>query len=132
MTVFDIEEKPAVWFDMEDGGRIQLKTPTQGDLKEIQKKTVTKKVDYKRIDGKAERFEIEEKNQDLENELFWDKCIVAWEKLFDIKNRPIECTKENKLLLMHISMKFVKFITDSMAQLSKDEAAKEGAAEKNS
>ena len=132
MTTFDIEEKPAVWFEMEGGGRIQLRTLTSIDMKEIRKKTTKRKVDYKRIEGKAERFDVEEVDKDLENELFWDRVIVAWENLFDSKERPIECTRENKVLLMSRSMKFVQFITESMDQIAKDETAKEEDAEKNS
>ena len=35
MTVFDLEEKPGVWFDMEGGGRVQLKTLTPEAWREI-------------------------------------------------------------------------------------------------
>ena len=121
MTVLNIEDKPGIWFEMEGGGRIQLKPMTADTMKTIRKQTVEKKAEYKKVDGKAERFEFESVNEDLQNELFWDHIIVGWEKLFDSKNVVIPCTKENKLLLMSRSAKFANFISESLKKINDDE-----------
>jgi hypothetical protein len=131
MTVFDLSENPGVWFDMEGGGRVQLKTLAAEDLKAIRKQSAKKRVEYKRIEGKAERFDVEDVDEDAQNQLFWDHVIMSWEKFFDSKGEPIPCTKENKVLLMQRSIKFARFVTEAMKTLSEDETAQAEATEKN-
>jgi hypothetical protein len=131
MTVFNLEERQGIWFDMEGGGRVQLKTLTADDFKAIRKQVVKKKVDFKKVDGTPGRFEFEEINEDLQEELFWDCVIVAWENLFDGKGDPIPCTTKNKILLMSRSERFAKFILDSRQALADSEAAIAEASEKN-
>jgi hypothetical protein len=132
-TKFDLDGKDeGAWFDLDGGGRIQLRTLSIGTLKDIRKQCVKQVVEYKRIEGKAERFEVEKENADLSNELFWDHCIVAWEKFVDGKGKEIPCTKENKILLMTQSQKFVRFVSDCLKKLTEDEEAKGQALEKNS
>ena len=131
MTVIDIEDKGGTWFEMEGGGKVQIRTITTEDFKAIQKQTVKKRVDFKKVDGTPGRFEYQEVNEDLQNELFWDAVILGWENLFDAKENPIPCTKANKLLLMSRSAKFVSFISDSLKSLQDDEALKTENAEKN-
>lgn len=121
MTVFDLDERQGVWFDMEGGGRVQLRSLSSDDLKEIRKKTVKKNVDFKRLDGKAERFEFEEVNEDLQNELFWDHVIIAWENFIDKNGKPIPCTKENKMLLLSRSLKFARFLNEALTTLNESE-----------
>ena len=131
-TIIDIsDEKTGSWFDMDGGGRIQLRTMTLDALKDTRKQTVKKKVEYKRVEGRAERFDVEEINDELQNELFWDYVVMAWENLLDAKEQQIPCTKENKMLLMMRSAKFVKFVTDALRTLSDDETAQAEATEKN-
>ncbi len=131
-TIIDIsDEKAGSWFDMEGGGRVQIRFMTVDALKIIRKQTVKKRVEYKRVEGRAERFDVEEINDELQNELFWDYVIMAWENLFDAKENPIPCIREYKLLLMMRSAKFVKFITDALRTLSDDETAQVEAIEKN-
>lgn len=131
MTTIDTSENPARFFEMEGGGRVQLRTLTADDLKKIRRQTVKKKVDFKKVDGTPGRFEFEELNEDLQNELFWDHVIVSWENLFDAKEKPIPCTKENKVLLMSRSMKFAKFVGESIKALAEDEMREAENAEKN-
>ena len=119
------------WFELEDGGRIRLKNLTADDLKEIRKQTVKKRVDFKKVDGTPGRFEYEEVDRDLENVLFWEKVIVDWENFFDAKKKPIPCTKENKLLLMGRSQKFIRVVTDFLKVLTDDDAEQAERAEKN-
>ena len=131
MTVFDLTGEVGKWFELEDGGRIQLKNLTADDLKEIRKQTVKKRVDFKKVDGTPGRFEYEEVDRDLENVLFWEKVIVDWENFFDAKKKPIPCTKENKLLLMGRSQKFIRVVTDFLKVLTDDDAEQAERAEKN-
>lgn len=131
MTVFNLEEKQGVWFEMEDGGRVQLHALSTDEFKAIKKQTTKKKVDFKKVEGTPQRFEYEEVNEDLQNELFWDAVIVAWEKLFDGKGSIIPCTKENKIMLMNRSVKFAKFVSDGLKTISDSEAGQAAQAEKN-
>ena len=132
MTTFNLDEKPGVWFDLDGGGRVQLRSISADDWKAIRKQTVKKKVDFKKIEGTPVRLEYEEVNEDLQNELFWDKVIVGWENLFDGKNVAIPCTRANKILLMMRSTKFAKFIGECLKTLSDDEAVQEEQEIKNS
>jgi len=110
MTVIDVEERTGVWFDMDGGGRVQIRTLTADDMKSIRKQTVKKRTEFKKVDGTPGRFEYEEVNDELQNELFWDRVITDWSGLYDGKGSEIPCTKENKLLLMMRSIKFAKFV----------------------
>ena len=131
MTVIDLDEPVGKWFEMEGGGRVQLRTLTADILKAIRKQTVKKKVDFKKVEGTPVRLEYEEVNEDLQNELFWEQIIIAWENLFDGKGNEIPCTKENKILLMTRSVKFARFISDSLKTLAEDEQRELEASEKN-
>jgi len=130
MTVFNLE-KQGVFFDMEGGGRVQLRFIDIEDWRAIRKQTIKKKVEYKRIEGKAERFDVEEVNEDLQNELFWDQSIVSWENFVDGNGKEIPCTKENKILLMSKSVKFAQFIGDCIKQMADDEKFQAEQSEKN-
>ena len=55
MTVFDIEKNEGAWFTMDGGGRVRLRTIGVEDWKDICQQTVKKKVEYKRVEDKAER-----------------------------------------------------------------------------
>ena len=131
MTVFDLEEKPGVWFEMDGGGRVQLKTLTSSEWKAIRAKSVKTVSEYQKLDGKWERFEVEKKDDDLQNTLFWDAVIVSWENLLDGKGNEIQCTAENKTLLMLTQPKFSKFIGECSETLAKDENARAEDSEKN-
>ncbi|MDD5532389.1 MAG: hypothetical protein PHC52_06325 [Syntrophales bacterium] len=130
-TVFDLEQKAGTWFEMDGGGRIQIHVLTPEEFKEVRRQTVKKKVDFKKVDGTPARLPYEEVNEDLQNELFWDACIVAWENLFDGKGKEIPCTKENKVLLMMRSQTFARFVAESIETLTKDQAQQAEQAEKN-
>lgn len=132
MTIIDLDTKPAKWFEMEGGGRVQLATMTADAYKAIRKQTTRKKVDFKKVEGQPARLEYEEVNEDLQNELFWDAVIVGWENLFDGHKKPIPCTKENKVALMTKSPLFAKFVTESLKTLAEDDQAQAEQAEKNS
>lgn len=132
MTVFDISgEKEGVWFDMEGGGKIKLRTMSADAFKEIRKQTVKRKIEYKRVEGKAERFVAEDVDDDLQSDLFWDHVILTWDNLYDSKGKEIPCTKENKSLLLNRSVKFLNFVTESFKTLTEDEARATETSEKN-
>ena len=132
MTTINIfDEKQGSSFDMDGGGRVELRTLSYDVLKKINKQSTRKKVDFKKVEGTPGRFEYEEVNEDLQNELFWDYCIVSWENLFDSKEKEIPCTKDNKVLLMTKSVMFAKFISDSLQILTESETKQAEALEKN-
>ena len=131
MTVIDLEETIPRFFEMEGGGRVQLKTISVADFKAIQKQTVKKKIDYKRVDGVPGRFEYEAVDQELQNELYWDAVIVGWEYLTDKNGKEIPCTMENKALLMTRSKKFLEFVVESLKALAEDEAVQQEKERKN-
>lgn len=131
MTTFDLERKPATWFGMEGGGRVQLKTLVAEEWRAIRGQSVKMVPEYQKLDGKWERFEVEKKDDDLQNNLFWDAVIVAWENLQDGKGQEIPCTAENKTLLMLTQPKFSRFIGECVDALTKDEIARAAASEKN-
>ena len=132
MTVINLEERKSTWFEMDGGGRVELRTLSYDALKTISKQSTRKRVDFKKVEGTPGRFEYEEVNEELQNELFWDHCILSWENLFDSKEVEIQCTKENKVLLMTKSAQFAKFISDSIETLNEDEVVQSEVAEKNS
>jgi hypothetical protein len=129
MTEINFDENEATWFEAEDGGRIQIRIPTMSDWKGIRRQTVRKKVEFKKVEGTAGRFEFEEVNEDLQNELFWDMAIVNFEN-FTNKGVLIPCTKENKIRLM-ANAKFAKFFSESFKTLTEDVASRPEVAKKN-
>ena len=131
MTVLNLEEKEGKWFEMEGGGKVELRSLSYDALKKIDKQVSVKRVDFKKVEGTPERFEYKETNEDLQNELFWDYCIISWENLFDSKEKEIPCTKDNKVLLMTKSVMFARFISDSLQILAESEAKQTEALEKN-
>lgn len=131
MTVFDLEKHPGAWFDMEGGGRVQLRALDPADWKVIHSQSVKRVAEYQKLDGKWERFEVEKKDDDLQNRLFWDAVIIAWENLYDGKGAEIPCTSENKILLMTTQRRFSKFIGECVEIMNRDASARAEASEKN-
>jgi hypothetical protein len=127
------------WFFMEGGGKVQFRTVPPAEFRKIQKATVHHKVDFKKVEGTPARLEYVKTDEDLQNEMFWDYAIVSWDE-FAFKHpetkaqilcTPETCTKENKMLLITMSSKFVKFANDSMKELSEDESKEAVAETKN-
>lgn len=132
MTVFNLDEPAGAWFEMEDGGRVQLRLMTPEAMQGIRKAAVKKRIEYKRVDGKAERFEVEEVEDDLYGALFWDHVIVAWEHLADAKGTAIPCDRAHKRLLMARVPRFAAFVGESLETLRTAELAEAQVAVKNS
>lgn len=129
MAKFDISGKTEQgWFDVEGGGRVEFRLLSADELKEITKACVKKGVEYPRLDGQFRRFETVDIDNDLFNEMIWDRSIVGWEGLFDAQEREIPVTRENKCLLMtriqafadlhERAMKTLKEATDERAEAS--------------
>ena len=131
MTVFNLNGDAGAWFDLEGGGRVQLRTMDADTLKAIRKQTVKRKVEYKRLEGKAERIEYEERDEERENTLFWDHVIMAWENFFDGAKAAIPCTQETKLLLLSKSTKFSTFIGECLKTLGEQDGSRVEAATEN-
>jgi len=130
---FDLENLNAGnWFEMDNGGKICLRVCDGDALRNIRKKTVTKKVEYKKVDNRLERFVVEDANDDLQADMIWDYCIVNWENFFDKNKKPIPCTPENKKLLMGKSIQFAKFVSECLDKLREEiEGEKKEDPEKN-
>lgn len=130
MTIFNLEDQ-GKWFELEGGGRLQLRNVSREVYADIRKKTIRKKVDFKKVEGTPARFDYEEVNEDLSNELFWDYVIVAWENFFDASNNPIPCNKQNKMLLISKSITFAKYVNECLKVLTESELEEQKAQEKN-
>jgi hypothetical protein len=135
MTVFDFDkEDSGAWFDMDGGGRIHLKIITPADWIRIRKaSTIKSDPVVKKVEGgRYQLFEREVFDEDLQREMVNDTMILDWEGLFDGKERPIPCTKENKLRLMMMrDSRFRDFVNDKMAVLEKLKQDQKEAEEKN-
>jgi len=133
LTLFDLTEKPGSWFEMEGGGRVQLKTISTDEWREIQKATVKKgPPEYPKLDDKYQRFQADIVDGDLQMEMIWDKTILAWENLMDKGGEPIPCTKEFKVKLMLMkSPAFRDFYLEKMKAIDQAEAEQELVTEKN-
>jgi hypothetical protein len=129
--IFDLDGAQPVWFELDDGGRVQLRALTDEDWRAIRKRTTKKRTEYVRVDGVPERFEYEEVDNDLQNRLFYDHLICGWENFFDRHGQPIECTLENKLLLINSSRRFARFVTEALKTLAEADEAKAAQIEKN-
>ena len=119
---------PGIWYDMEGTDvSVCLRVCTSDSYKEIRKKTVRNRVEYKQ----GQRFMFEDTNEDERNKLVWDYCIVDWKGIYDAENKPIPCTKEFKLILMNKSVKFAEFVTTKLNLLRELKDAHSKEEEKN-
>lgn len=133
MTDFNLEQTTGAWFEMEGGGRVQLKTLDTDEWREIQKETVKKgPPEYPKLDDKYQRFQPDIVDGDLQMAMIWDKTIVAWENLNDKNGNPIPCTMDFKVKLMLMkSPVFREFYIEKMKILNAAEAEQELVTEKN-
>ena len=118
-----IFKNEGTWFyfndNAEDGG-VCLKILTPGELRKIEKATVTKKAEIVRGDKETRPTRIEwiEINEELQHEMRWDAVITDWKKIDPDGNGEIECTKENKIRMMDDFSDFTKFIIKSVNTLA--------------
>jgi len=125
MAKFELQGDDARWFDLGDGGRVKLRTIGAEEFKEIRRKVA--KRGRKFILNPATRamecvtFE-EDVDEELQSLLFWDRVICDWEGLFDQDDQPIECTPENKVLLMDRVPVFSKLVAEKLQELAEERA----------
>lgn len=131
MTVIDLDEKQGTWFDMEGGGRVQLRTIDPEDWLKVRKATIKKVPFVQKVDGVPMVFNQEILDEDMQMVMTHDMSIVSWEKLFDKKNNPIPCTSENKRRLMLKVDSFRNFVNEKLELLRKAESVTTEQVEKN-
>lgn len=129
---FNLEElNPGTKFffdeDNPEEGSMTVRVCNGAALGDIIKKTTKKKAEFR----KGGRHEWREVNEDLQNKLIWDYCIVGWENITDAADKPIECTMENKALLMRGSIQFSRFYAACLEKLNAAVAREREEAEKN-
>jgi hypothetical protein len=130
--IVDLNEKTeSGWFDLEGGGRVHLRLLDITDIRDMRKACLKTVPEYPKLDGKYQRFEGQEFDNDLWNEMLWDRTIIGWEGIFDRDERPIPVTKERKVLLMMRASEFVKVYEEGIKALKAAEEARAEAAEKN-
>lgn len=135
----DLNESKEKWFEMEGGGKVQFRSVPAMEFRRIQKLTTKKRVDFKKVEGTPARLEYDAVDQELQSELFWNYAIVSWDG-FSFKHpetkatilcTPETCNKENKMILVMCSKKFVTFANESMKLLEEDEKMQTQVSEKN-
>ncbi len=127
-SIFDISDlNPGMWFEFEGGSRVCLRICAGDDLREIRKQSTKKKVEYR----SGQRISYTITDDDLENKLLWDFCIVNWENFFDANNTPIHCNTDTKSLLMGKSIKFGRFVSECLETLTTVEEESKEKSEKN-
>lgn len=112
----------------EKDGWIDLRALSLDKSKEIRKKTIKKRIEFKR----GQRFEVEDVNTALRDKETFDYCIGEWSKVEDDKGQEYENTLESKLTLMAHSVPFANYVTDKLDFLSDQQLAHDEAAGKNS
>jgi hypothetical protein len=117
---------PPARFPYNESEWIEVRNINIAKIKEFRKKVVKKKIEYKR----GQRFEYEETDDELMNALMWDYQIVDW-NIQTTDGEEIECTKENKVLMMEYSPEFADFFVECIDQLRRDEAKQVEDSEKN-
>ncbi len=119
---------PGIWFEIPNtDAKVCLRICSPEIIEEIDLKTVKKIVEYKN----SQRFEIEKIDRKLRNELIWDYVIVDWKNVNDNDDKPIECTKENKIMLIGKVAWFVEFISNCLDKINLVNIEQEGKEEKN-
>lgn len=129
-------------FELKSGGSVNLRLLNAKDIKEMTEACVTVTPEYPYLpimkdgvpqkDGQYVRFERRDVNQDLWNEMLWDRAITGWKDIKTENGDPVEVTKENKVLLMTQNSEFKETVDAGMTALKNAEKARTEASEKNS
>ncbi len=85
-------------------GYIDIRACPKEEFDAIEDKTVVEKKKFKR----GQYVIIKNVNNDLQNELLWDYTIAEWAGV-SYDGKVLECTKENKVMLMQKSPQFMTF-----------------------
>ena len=130
--IVDLEEREEkATFDLKGGGKLHLRLLSADDIKSMRKACMKKVVEYPLLDGKYQRFEDQDFDGDLWQEMLSDLTIIGWDDLFDRNEKAIPVTKENKLLLMTRVPEFTEAYMAGMKVLKDAESARQGQSEKN-
>lgn len=113
--------------DDHDKGWVDLRTLSVSEIKKIRKATVKKKFEFKR----SQRYEVEDVNEKLRDELTWNYCIGEWNNVLDEEGNERPNTKEQKLELMHGSPAFAAFVGQKLEELGELQEQLKEAEEKN-
>lgn len=128
---FNLENlNPGVFFPFEDDddeGGITIRLANSDVMRDIDKKTVKKKVQFRR----GQRFEVDDTDEEKRSDMIWEYVIVDWKGVFDESGEEIPCTTENKLKLMRESVQFANFVANAIEQLTESTAGYEEELEKN-
>lgn len=117
------------WFgEQEENGGVCLRVCAGKDIREIDRLTSQTKKEYKR----GNRHEYKVVDEKMYDELLWDFCIVDWKQVGIDGRKDVECSKENKILLMNHSVEFASFVGNCLERLSETELTAGEAEEKNS
>lgn len=132
-TKFNLKDpNPGAWFKFDEddpkSGEISIRAVNAAKRREIQKKCVKRRVEYKH----GQRFEFTESDDDLFSEMLWDYVIADWHDLEDDDGKPIECTKENKVFLMLNNVGFALFVNECLEKVNEGFEERTKAVEKNS
>lgn len=129
-------------FDLKEGGKVTLRLLSEKDMKELTEACVKKTPEYPYLpimkDGKPTgecqyfRFERTEFNQELWNEMSWDRIIVGWEGVATADGQSIETTKENKIALMKKKQSFREDVDAGISALKEQSKTRQEEREKNS
>lgn len=118
-------ENEGTWFELDDV-RIQLRTCTLEEITRIRKATTKKKREFKN----GQVYEYFDTDDDTQQNMIMDYCIVAWENITH-KNAPLPCTPENKMRVVGGMTKLAKFIREKIEELSRFEQGQEQTELKN-
>ncbi|KKL98575.1 hypothetical protein LCGC14_1823040 [marine sediment metagenome] len=106
------------YFDPEDESRgwVEIRIPSPEKLTKIDKLTIKKTMKYRG----GQNYQIEEVNMPMKNRLLWDAFISGWSRIVDEKGETIECTTDNKEILMKTVVKFAFFVGKKIEELSEN------------
>ena len=119
------------WEGELDGSKngITVRELSSKELRRINKETLKKnKIIF---DQKGVPIEVPVFDEDKQDELIYDYCIVDWSGLEDDDGKPIPCNAKNKVKLMQEEPVFMAFVTDCIKRVSVVANETEEAAEKN-
>jgi len=112
---FDLKNlNPPTKFTHDDGWSVWIRPLSGAEYQNIQKQVVNTEREFH--DGQVYTFD--DKDETLESHLTWDYCIVKWD-LKDSEGKAIECSMDNKILLMGESQVFMLFVNDCIVKLAK-------------
>jgi hypothetical protein len=116
--IVDLNEKPGVWFDLKEGGRVKLRVLTADDWKNIRKVTVKKVPFIAMVENRNQVFNQEVTDEDKQMEMIHDLSIVDWEGFVDKNQEPIPCTSDNKSKFMLLESPFFRdFVAEKLKML---------------